>query len=99
MQWNGRRRRPLEISCRRRTLKSFEVRPAEAVHDALVQIGRAREYQIHADGLERFSEVDTVVVDKTGPLTRGEPSLANAGARVDASLAAAASLGDAASES
>ncbi|MTD92752.1 copper-translocating P-type ATPase [Hyphomicrobium sp. xq] len=45
-----------------------------------------------ADGLERLSEVDTVVFDKTGTLTRGEPSLANADAIDDATLAAAASL-------
>ncbi len=45
-----------------------------------------------ADGLERLSEVDTVVFDKTGTLTRGEPSLSNAEAIDDATLAAAASL-------
>jgi Cu2+-exporting ATPase len=45
-----------------------------------------------ADGLERLSEVDTVVFDKTGTLTRGEPALRN-GAEIDgATLLAAASL-------
>jgi Cu2+-exporting ATPase len=45
-----------------------------------------------ADGLERLSEVDTIVLDKTGTLTRGEPSLANADEIDDVTLAAAASL-------
>jgi P-type Cu2+ transporter len=45
-----------------------------------------------ADGLERLSEVDTVVFDKTGTLTRGEPALANADEIDDSTLAAAASL-------
>lgn len=45
-----------------------------------------------ADGLERLSEVDTVVFDKTGTLTRGEPALRNGGEIGDATLAAAASL-------
>lgn len=45
-----------------------------------------------ADGLERLSEIDTIVFDKTGTLTRGEPSLSNADAIEDATLAAAASL-------
>lgn len=45
-----------------------------------------------ADGLERLSEVDTIVFDKTGTLSRGEPSLANADEITDATLAAAASL-------
>ncbi len=44
------------------------------------------------DGLERLSDIDTIVFDKTGTLTRGEPSLANADAIDDATLAAAASL-------
>ena len=45
-----------------------------------------------ADGLERLSEVDTVVLDKTGTLTQGEPALRNADEIDDAMLAAAASL-------
>jgi Cu2+-exporting ATPase len=45
-----------------------------------------------ADGLERLSEVDTVVFDKTGTLTSGEPVLRNAAEVSDATLAAAASL-------
>lgn len=45
-----------------------------------------------ADGLERLSEVDTVVFDKTGTLTRGEPVLQNGAEVSDATLAAAASL-------
>lgn len=44
------------------------------------------------DGLERLSEVDTIVFDKTGTLTRGEPALANAAEIDDATLGAAASL-------
>lgn len=45
-----------------------------------------------ADGLERLSEVDTVVFDKTGTLTVGEPRLLN-GARIsDDVLEAAAHL-------
>ena len=45
-----------------------------------------------ADGLERLSEVDTIVFDKTGTLTRGEASLSNAAEIDDATLSAAASL-------
>ncbi len=45
-----------------------------------------------ADGLERLAEVDTVVLDKTGTLTVGEPSLLNAAAISPESLAAAARL-------
>lgn len=45
-----------------------------------------------ADGLERLSEIDTVVFDKTGTLTRGEPVLRNGAEVSDATLAAAASL-------
>ncbi len=45
-----------------------------------------------ADGLERLAEVDTVVLDKTGTLTVGEPKLVN-GALISASdLGAAAEL-------
>jgi Cu2+-exporting ATPase len=44
------------------------------------------------DGLERLSEVDTIVFDKTGTLTRAEPRLAADTAIDDAILAAAASL-------
>jgi Cu2+-exporting ATPase len=46
-----------------------------------------------ADGLERLAEVDTVVLDKTGTLTHGEPRLADPGAVDDATLELAASLG------
>jgi Cu2+-exporting ATPase len=45
-----------------------------------------------ADGLERMSEVDTIVLDKTGTLTTGEPRLANAGAVSNAVLLRAARL-------
>jgi Cu2+-exporting ATPase len=45
-----------------------------------------------ADGLERLSEVDTVVFDKTGTLTRGEPVLRNGSDIGDETLLAAASL-------
>lgn len=45
-----------------------------------------------ADGLERLSEIDTVVFDKTGTLTRGEPVLRNGAEVSDTTLAAAASL-------
>ena len=45
-----------------------------------------------ADGLERLSEVDTVVFDKTGTLTRGEPALRNGAEIDDDALMAAASL-------
>ena len=44
-----------------------------------------------ADGLERLSEVDTVVLDKTGTLTLGEPRLTNPSA-VDAAMLARAAL-------
>jgi len=44
------------------------------------------------DGLERLSEVDTIVFDKTGTLTRGEPALTNAADIDDATLAGAAAL-------
>lgn len=44
------------------------------------------------DALERLAEVDTVVLDKTGTLTLGEPSLTNGAAIDDATLARAASL-------
>jgi P-type Cu2+ transporter len=44
------------------------------------------------DGLERLAEIDTIVLDKTGTLTLGEPRL-EPGARVDdAALTKAASL-------
>ena len=42
-------------------------------HQPAVRQGRAGQ---GADGLERLSEVDTIVFDKTGTLTLGEPSLA-----------------------
>lgn len=45
-----------------------------------------------ADGLERLSEVDTVVFDKTGTLTRGEPALRNAAEICDETLRSAAAL-------
>lgn len=45
-----------------------------------------------ADGLERLSEVDTVVFDKTGTLTRGTPTLGNSNEIDDDTLAEAASL-------
>lgn len=45
-----------------------------------------------ADALERFAEVDTVVLDKTGTLTRGMPDLKHDQAIDDATLAAAAGL-------
>ena len=45
-----------------------------------------------ADGLERMSEIDTVVFDKTGTLTTGEPRLANAAAISNDLLLAAARL-------
>jgi Cu2+-exporting ATPase len=45
-----------------------------------------------ADGLERLSEIDAVVLDKTGTLTVGEPRLMNAGVITRQTLAAAASL-------
>lgn len=50
----------------------------------------------NADALQRMSQVDTVVVDKTGTLTNGKPQLAQiivtTGASVDAVLQAAACL-------
>ncbi len=48
-----------------------------------------------ADGLERLAEIDTVVLDKTGTLTLGEPSLANADdiSRPDLARAAAIAAG------
>ena len=45
-----------------------------------------------SDGLERLSEIDTVVFDKTGTLTRGEPNLTNGNEISDATLLEAASL-------
>ncbi|MEZ5899035.1 MAG: heavy metal translocating P-type ATPase [Hyphomicrobiaceae bacterium] len=45
-----------------------------------------------ADGLERMSEIDTVVFDKTGTLTTGEPKLADTGLLPDDVLIRAASL-------
>ncbi len=45
-----------------------------------------------ADGLERLAEVDTVVLDKTGTLTLGEPRVLNAAEVSDWVLADAASL-------
>ncbi len=44
------------------------------------------------DALERLAEVDTIVLDKTGTLTRGEPVLKNGGRVDDATLARAAAL-------
>ncbi len=44
------------------------------------------------DGLERLSEVDTIVFDKTGTLTHGRPVLLDAGAIDDQTLRAAAEL-------
>ena len=48
-----------------------------------------------ADGLERLSEVDTVVLDKTGTLTLGEPRLVSIEAGGNTLLAAAARLASA----
>jgi Cu2+-exporting ATPase len=45
-----------------------------------------------ADGLERLAGIDTVVLDKTGTLTRGEPQLVDAAALDDGTLGLAASL-------
>jgi Cu2+-exporting ATPase len=45
-----------------------------------------------ADGLERLAEVDTVVLDKTGTLTLGEPALSARHAVAGATLARAARL-------
>ena len=44
------------------------------------------------DGLERLSEIDTIVLDKTGTLTLGEPRLVDADTVPDARLAIGASL-------
>ena len=44
------------------------------------------------DALERLAEVDTIVLDKTGTLTRGEPVLADNGRVDDATLARAAAI-------
>ncbi len=48
-----------------------------------------------ADGLERLADTDTVVLDKTGTLTAGVPSLANGAEVGDADLKAAAALASA----
>ncbi len=45
-----------------------------------------------ADGLERLSEIDTIVFDKTGTLTLGKPDLVNGGEIDDATLRNAAAL-------
>jgi P-type Cu2+ transporter len=45
-----------------------------------------------SDGLERLAEVDTIVLDKTGTLTLGEPRLVTQSDIDDAALAKAASL-------
>jgi len=45
-----------------------------------------------ADGLERISEIDTIVFDKTGTLTHGQPALLDAGTHEKETLQAAASL-------
>ena len=45
-----------------------------------------------ADGLERLAEVDTVVLDKTGTLTLGEPRVLNVAELSDRVLVRAASL-------
>lgn len=42
-----------------------------------------------ADGLERLSEIDTIVLDKTGTLTRGEPRVVSEVAADDLAIAAA----------
>lgn len=44
------------------------------------------------DGLERMAEIDTVVLDKTGTLTVGEPQLVNSESIGDDVLSAAAAL-------
>ncbi len=44
------------------------------------------------DGLERLSEVDTIIFDKTGTLTHGQPTLLGAEAIDDKTLKAAAQL-------
>ena len=45
-----------------------------------------------ADGLERLAEVDTVILDKTGTLTLGQPQIVGDLDVADATLAVAASL-------
>ncbi len=45
-----------------------------------------------ATALERLAEVDHIVLDKTGTLTRGQPELVDAGGLDDAALARAAAL-------
>ncbi len=45
-----------------------------------------------ADGLERLSEIDTIVFDKTGTLTRGMPELTNGDEISEGTLSAAAAL-------
>jgi Cu2+-exporting ATPase len=45
-----------------------------------------------ADGLEKLSEVDTVIFDKTGTLTEGQPALSDADAIGDDVLRGAAAL-------
>ena len=45
-----------------------------------------------ADGLERLAEIDTIVLDKTGTMTVGQPSLLNSASIPDEALAAAAGL-------
>ena len=45
-----------------------------------------------ADGLERMAEIDTIVLDKTGTLTLGEPRFVDDPAIADHTLALAASL-------
>ena len=45
-----------------------------------------------ADGLERMAEIDTIVLDKTGTLTLGEPRLVNGAEIDDVTLGRAAGL-------
>lgn len=45
-----------------------------------------------ADGLERLSEIDTIVFDKTGTLTKGTPELMNGDEISEETLSAAAAL-------
>ena len=47
-----------------------------------------------ADGLERLSEIDTIVFDKTGTLTKGTPELMNGDEISEETLSAAAASGD-----